>query len=1037
MALRGVKEATTNLIFKYLPNYPAEDEQDAAPSARVQAAFNAALSELDEDEDLGYTQHSTASRSPISTSANRLPTSSQNSSAHTSPLSQRSNISPIRTNSSLPDDIFERTAREVREAYGGAGPRQTSSAQRSPTAPHQQAYGSPTAPSTPSSIPSPTRAAYSTHSSPLNGRSPGSSQPSPTRHPSAVPGRALDNAHSIDDTQLIARKERTGRQYVPKQETGNWAILVALFLYAHEGNSMVDEVLKGHAERHARAAMFQTGDQLYTAWSGIKRLVECGYLFHFARPSRYALTNTGRALAEQLWGEYNGTIPRSNDPDDVDDDAIPEAHSPIVARIEHPLDRNNPTPVVSPTRSPTTLSPSASPPRGRGPLERIPLSDSDLNLDLYQQHHQPHHANTHQSQASTTSHAPNASSTVPPTLPGATTAADILTPARRKRGRPLKNASAITAANAPAPAPESIARANTAILPATPSAPSTPKKSKASSSAPNISPSKPRSPQVAAAQAAMKRASTSIIPIPLPSLPAPPATAPQPTTPKRPTLPAIANTALASVRSPSSSAPQLPISATQPFPSVIDLDEVPDDEELTHAATQPSSKKLPSPVAAALVPNQDLAFGSAASSKRRKSRMDAILNTDLEEDVLIPPSSKRAKPAELADSLNSSLAKSDSEEETEEAHPTRRKRRKQAPPEPELKGWRTERYIPPDPDSLTHIIRDPEVDRPLQSSKPGVSIPPRISDLPLLPISLDHMDMPNVTEHTITKIIVCVDERERRRFDLTFDYIQSALVNLGFEVRTVTLSICDYLWLGVDENEQHFVMDYAVERKRMEDLSQSLLDNRYFEQKWRMRHTGISNLFYFIEEPLDVRTKGFAVETTDMFAAIAATAYADDFRVFRVRDAMDTIRSLAEISTQIQTKYLNNKVSSVADTNFLELIKVTHHATTNFEKFERCLTDHSQIHWTFDQLQERFKKTRQLEGSDLFAYQLMSLLDLGPRRAAAIVLKYKSLPALIEAYKKASSRDERISMIALLEAGGTKVGADMATFLLDTIAPNL
>lgn len=1052
MALRGVKEATTNLIFKYLPDYPPEDEQGEAPSARVQAAFNAALSELDEDEDLGYTQHSAASRSPVLTAANRLPTSSQNSSAHTSPLSQRSNISPVRATSSLPEDIFERTAREVREAYGGAAPRQNLNTQRSPPASTQQRYASPTAPSTPTSIPSPTRTAHSSTSSPLNGWSPGSSQPSPTRAAGAVPGRALDNAHSIDDSQLIARKERTGRQYVPKQETGNWAILVALFLYAHEGNSMTDEVLKGHAERHARAAMFQTGDQMYTAFSGVKKLVECGYCYHFARPSRYALTASGRDLAEQLWGEYSGTIPRNGDPGDDDDDAIPEAHSPIVARIAHPLDRNNPTPIASPTRSPTTLSPSTSPPRGRGPLERIPLSASDFNLDLYQQHHEPHHIRSHPTTPSQPNAAPppraiNLPSTIPSA--GLTTVADLVTPARRGRGRPKKNAAAAPIADevhAVASQPAPIARANTATLPTSQAAPRTPTKSKASTSAPVISPSKPRSPQAAAAAAAINRATnTSLIPIPLPPLPTPPSSAPAPTTPKRAPLPPIATADLASAappRSPAAKAasaalPSAP--ATQVFPHVIDLDDpMPDYTATPSSSTQTAARKLPSLVASAVVPNEDLSFGPAVSSRRRKSRMDIILSNDLEEDILIPPSAKRPKPGEPVDSLNSSLAQSDGEEEQEEAHPVRgRPKKKQAAPEPELRGWRTERYTPPDPDTLTHIIRDPEVDRPLQSSKPGVAIPPRISDLPLLPISREYMDIPNITEHTITKIIVCVDERERRRFDLTFDYIQSALVDLGFEVRTVTLSICDYIWLGVDANEQHFVMDYAVERKRMGDLALSLLDNRYFEQKWRMRHTGISNLFYFIEEPLDVRTKGFEVETPDMFAAIAATAYGDDFRVFRVRDAMDTIRSLAEISTHIQTQYLETKISAVADTDFLELIKVTHHATTNFEKFERCLTDHSHIHWTFDQFQERFRKTRQLEGSDLFAYQLMSLLDMGPRKAAAIVLKYKSLPALIEAYKQAGTREERISMIALLEAGGTKVGVDMAVFLLDTVAPTL
>lgn len=1170
MALRGIKETTTALILKYLPNYPPADEQSAAPSARVQAAFDAALSELDEEDDLMLTQRAGASQSPHSTPVGRVQNSSQNSSNHTSPLSQHSPVSPIRGRSELPDDIFERTAAEVRAAYGSQRPLNQNNAHpaSSATSPPRPAYNMPASPpaqryavnamgaSTPSSQGSPVRHNLSpTTASP--GYSPSSSQPaSPTRAIGAAPGRTFDTAHSIDDSVRIARRERAGNSYVPKQETGNWAILVALLRYAHEENSMSDDILKAHAERHSRAPMFQTGDQLYTAFSGIKRLVECGYLHHFTRPSRYALTKTGRKLAERLWGEYNGTIERNPDnPNSDDEETVPAAHSPLLARIAHPSDRNYPTPIISASNSPTR-SPSSSPTRNTR-IERIPLPHEDVH-DLEQQYlpatqptyrsaapppSRPNYApspsqtipsngsslsSSSESHASTMSMARGLSHIVPP-VPNAYAAAAAgvsasaasaaqtqipstantaapspeAAPVKRGRGRPKKVAPVLASEDESKPLtqdalsqslPPPIARSKTALLPTT-SAPSTPKKSL---SAPDTS-KKPRSPQAAAAHAAINRASATTKEDPGahdslldPVSPVFTQTATQTaaqaaaadmaaraataaakaaeiaaaaaayakkigatTSPKKAAstpnhvAPSASPSSSSAVSTASLRTGATPLTPIRIFPSlgptVIDLDEViiPDDTPPRQTAVRASpstNSPLPSEVAMAVSPNDDLAFGKAKTlvpspTRKLTHRMEAILASDLDEDVLLPPSAKRPKTAEVDDIT---LGEAIETATTNNGTPKKAGRpKKTAAPEPELKGWRTERYVPPDPDSLTHIVRDPEVDRPLQSSKPRVPIPQRISDLPLVMFSQDYTEIPGMTEHVIEKIIVYVDEREKRRLDLSFDYIQTALLDLGFEVRTCSLNLCDYIWLGVDPEGTHFVLDYGVERKRMGDLALSLIDNRYFEQKWRMRHTGITNLFYFVEEPLDIRTKGFEVEASDMFAAIAATAHGDRFKVFRVRDAMDTVRCLAEISNQLHNRYLNTKVTSILDMELLELIKVTHHSTTNYEKFVGCLTDHSQIHWTFDQFQERFKKRRQLEGTDLFAYQLMSMLDMSPRKAAAIVLKYKSMHGLIKAYKEASTKGERISMISTLEAGGSRVGVDVATFLLDTIAPGL
>ena len=44
------------------------------------------------------------------------------------------------------------------------------------------------------------------------------------------------------------------------------------------------------------------------------------------------------------------------------------------------------------------------------------------------------------------------------------------------------------------------------------------------------------------------------------------------------------------------------------------------------------------------------------------------------------------------------------------------------------------------------------------------------------------------------------------------------------------------------------VLDFIVERKRMDDLASSIVDGRFREQKHRMKQSGLANAVYLIEE---------------------------------------------------------------------------------------------------------------------------------------------------------------------------------------------
>jgi crossover junction endonuclease MUS81 len=72
--------------------------------------------------------------------------------------------------------------------------------------------------------------------------------------------------------------------------------------------------------------------------------------------------------------------------------------------------------------------------------------------------------------------------------------------------------------------------------------------------------------------------------------------------------------------------------------------------------------------------------------------------------------------------------------------------------------------------------------------------------------------------------------------------------NVVNEVRK--LNVGDFLWIAQHNSNdklKELVLPYIIERKRLDDLSSSIKDGRYHEQKFRLKNSGIKNIVYLIE----------------------------------------------------------------------------------------------------------------------------------------------------------------------------------------------
>ncbi|WVQ98892.1 hypothetical protein IAU59_006023 [Kwoniella sp. CBS 9459] len=103
------------------------------------------------------------------------------------------------------------------------------------------------------------------------------------------------------------------------------------------------------------------------------------------------------------------------------------------------------------------------------------------------------------------------------------------------------------------------------------------------------------------------------------------------------------------------------------------------------------------------------------------------------------------------------------------------------------------------------------------------------------------------------EIVLIVDTREVESRS-NRDKIAETLESKGIKVETRALRLGDMCWiarrtvgdLGGEEDE--CVLDYVVERKRLDDLCSSIRDGRYTEQCFRLSNSCINNVYYIVED---------------------------------------------------------------------------------------------------------------------------------------------------------------------------------------------
>ena len=251
---------------------------------------------------------------------------------------------------------------------------------------------------------------------------------------------------------------------------------------------------------------------------------------------------------------------------------------------------------------------------------------------------------------------------------------------------------------------------------------------------------------------------------------------------------------------------------------------------------------------------------------------------------------------------------------------------------------------------------------------------------------------------------IIVDTREVRT-KVDRDYIPSNLAKLGVHCTSRAMELGDMLWVAriqdpivkqrldlSDQDIPEIVLDYIVERKRLDDLDASIKDTRFTEQKFRLKRSGIRNVVYLVE---DYGSVGFMPEEQHqrLVTSITATQVIDGLFVKRTRKLDDTIAYLARMTKLLKKRYDRRGLTVIPSS---VLTSQNHIALRNLGSSTE--SDNETLRYiTYSSFASLLHKSNALTLRDVFLKMLMCTRGITGDKAIEIQRHWETPRAFVEA----------------------------------------
>ncbi|XP_017296479.1 crossover junction endonuclease MUS81 isoform X2 [Kryptolebias marmoratus] len=264
-------------------------------------------------------------------------------------------------------------------------------------------------------------------------------------------------------------------------------------------------------------------------------------------------------------------------------------------------------------------------------------------------------------------------------------------------------------------------------------------------------------------------------------------------------------------------------------------------------------------------------------------------------------------------------------------------------------------------------------------------------------------------------VVLCVDFIEttggarHRKQELVRELQRNGV---AFDVRK--LNVGDFLWVAREKIPpvpgalrvpagRELVLDFIVERKRMDDLCGSIIDGRFREQKFRLKRCGLQRLIYLVEGG-GASASHLSLPEATLQQAVVNTQVVDGFFVKRVQDVRESAAYLTIMTRYLSKLYQNRTLTRRSR-------ELEGDAGADATGSPSC----SLI--SFEEFNHGAVKNKCQTVREVFARQLMQISSLSGDKAAAILERYSTPHSLLAAYDRCSSEAEKEKLLAGIRCG--------------------
>ncbi|PIA17124.1 ERCC4-domain-containing protein [Coemansia reversa NRRL 1564] len=321
--------------------------------------------------------------------------------------------------------------------------------------------------------------------------------------------------------------------------------------------------------------------------------------------------------------------------------------------------------------------------------------------------------------------------------------------------------------------------------------------------------------------------------------------------------------------------------------------------------------------------------------------------------------------------------------------------------------------LPPDGRQRNDSLEAPNRSKQIQSrsavlsrsSSAGVTFSRQTSAAAASDIELDDLVCYPKSQYDI---VLIVDNREVHS---TADrgLIERELEKHGIIIEIRPLTVGDYLWIARAKSSSIYkgfpdiVLDYLVERKRMDDLCASIRDGRYREQHSRIHSTGFTNVFYIVEgnDPDAVSRLGEAAVNS----ALSRIQINHGFHLKCPPSFEATLKLLRQTTKTLQS--VLEDIYAIPD-NFVGL-----KGFADMKKNLQLKFPHVCLAMSFDAYDAVSNKSGSLSTGEIYLRMLMTLRGISADKALTVGNRYQTPTQLINELKNSEDGDKTVEELVI------------------------